>query len=293
VDCTAGGLAGATAQVTVGYSDVDLTPGHVQGTCTQGPINAGNNFLADPKLVSPATLTPLPRFDSPLVDAGDPSAPGVGQPTDIAGLPRAVNGRRDVGAFEYGRHAPALAISRAPAAVLTGEPVNFTATASDADPGETVTVVWSFDDGASAGGDQAIHAFSAPGTHTATATATDSAGVTSSRAITVEVQAPGEIPVHDPVVVRDTTAPQTEITRHPKARTKRRTTVFEFSSTESGGSFECAIDDGPLSVCAAPLPVKVKARRKAHTFSVVAIDAAGNRDATPATYAWKVKRKRR
>jgi PKD repeat protein len=156
--------------------------------------------------------------------------------------------------------------------------VTFTATTSDLDPGDAVTVAWSFDDGASAGGDQATHAFSAPGTHTATATATDSAGVTTSEAVTVEVE--------------DTTAPTTEITRHPKARTKQRKAVFEFSSNEAGGSFECTVDKGVPSVCTSPLPVKVKARRKPHSFSVVAIDAAGNRDTTPATYGWKVRHKR-
>ena len=92
--------------------------------------------------------------------------------------------------------------------------------------------------------------------------------------------------------IQDTTAPKTEITRHPKVRTKKRKAVFEFSSSEPGGSFECTIDKGAPSACTSPLPVKVKARRKPHSFSVVAVDAAGNRDATPATYGWKVKRKR-
>ena len=291
VDCTAGALAGATAQVTLNYSDADLTPGHVLGTCTQGPIDAGNNFLADPKLVSPATLTPLPRFDSPLIDAGDPAAPGAAQPTDIAGLPRAVNGRRDVGAFEYGRRAPVLTVSRAPASLLPGDPVTFTATTSDPDQGDVVTVAWSFDDGASAAGDEVTHAFAAPGTHTATATATDSAGVTTSQTETVEVDAV-DVPVDVPVDVHDTTAPETEITKHPKARTTKRKAAFEFSSSEAGGTFECTIDNDRPAECISPFPVKVKARRKPHTFSVVAVDAAGNRDATPATYGWKVKHKR-
>jgi hypothetical protein len=297
VDCTAGGLAGASASVTVSYSDADLTPGHLAGTCTAvGPIDAGNNFLADPKLVSPAILTPLPRFDSPLIDAGDPAAPGAGQPTDIAGLPRAVNGRRDVGAFEYGRQAPVLTVSRDPAEPLPGDPVNFTATTSDPDQGDSVTVAWIFDDGASAVGDAATHAFSAPGTHTATATATDSAGVTTSQAVTVDVHAvdvPVGAPPNPPVDVHDTTAPQTEITKHPKARTKKPRAVFEFSSSEPGSSFECTIDKGAPSACTSPFPVKVKARRKPHSLSVVAIDAAGNRDATPASYGWTVKRKGR
>jgi PKD repeat protein len=173
--------------------------------------------------------------------------------------------------------------------------VTYTATTSDVDQGDVVTVAWSFDDGGIAAGDQATHAFSEPGTHTATATATDSAGVTTSQAVTVEVQAvdvPVDVPPNPPVDVHDSTAPQTEITTHPKARTSKRKSVFEFSSSEPGSSFECTIDKGAPSACTSPFPVKVRARRKPHSLSVVAIDAAGNRDATPATFAWKVKRKR-
>ncbi len=281
VDCVAGALPGATAAVVVSYSDADLSAGEVTGTCSQ-PVNAAGNFLADPKLATPATLNPVPRFDSPLIDAGDPVAPGAEQPTDIAGLPRAVNGRRDVGAFEYGRRAPALSAGSSPAAALTGEPFTFSATTSDLDLGDVVTVGWSFDDGATATGDQVTHAFAAAGMHTATATATDSAGVTTVSPVIVTVN---ELP--------DTKAPETEITRQPKARTKKRKAVFEFSSNEPGGSFECKLDKAAPAACTSPFKHKVKAGRRAHNFSVVAIDAAGNRDATPATYSWKVKRKTR
>ena len=69
--------------------------------------------------------------------------------------------------------------------------------------------------------------------------------------------------------------------------------MFEFSSNEPGGSFECKLDKAAPAACTSPFKHKVKAGRRAHNFSVVAIDAAGNRDATPATYSWKVKRKTR
>jgi len=193
-----------SASVAVRYSDADLAgAGKVTGTCS-GPVDAGNNFFADPKLASPGTLQPVPRFDSPLVDAGDPAPPGAGQPTDLAGLPRAVNGRRDVGAFEYGRRAPSLSIAASPAAVLTAEPVTFTATTSDPDLGDAVTVGWSFDDGTSATGPQVSHAFATAGTHTATATATDSAGVMTARAVTVAVTGPKQVILD---TTKDTTKP--------------------------------------------------------------------------------------
>ena len=199
VDCAPGT---GTASVAVSYSDADLAgPGKVTGACT-GAVDAGNNFFADPLLATPATLQPVPRFDSPLVDAGDPAAPGVGQPTDIAGLPRAVNGRRDVGAFEYGRRPPSLAVASSSGTARTTEPIAFTATTSDPDLGDAVTVGWSFDDGATAAGNESSHAFLTAGTHTATATATDSAGVTTVRAVRVMVTGPSSTPA-----LPDTTKP--------------------------------------------------------------------------------------
>jgi hypothetical protein len=268
-----------SASVAINYSDSDFSAGKVTGTCS-GPVDVGNNFFADPKLASPATLQPIPGFDSPLVDAGDPAAPGAGQPTDFAGLPRAVNGRRDVGAFEYGRRAPVLSVEHSPATVPTSDPVTFTATTSDPDLGDAVTVAWSFDDGGTANGDQVAHAFASAGMHSATATATDSAGVT-----TVSVAT---------VAVLDTTAPETAIKKHPKKSGKKRKATFSFSSSESGGSFECKLDKAALTPCTSPFKKKVKAGRKpkTHHFTVVAIDAAGNRDGTPASFTWKVKKKR-
>ena len=183
-----------TASVVISYSDADLAGGgKVTGNCNGGVVDGGHDFFADPLLASLATLQPVPRFDSPLVDAGDPAAPGIGQPTDFAGLPRAVNGRRDVGAFEYGRRAPALSVAAGAATVLPAEPVTFTATVSDPDLGDAVTVGWTFDDGTSATGAEAGHAFAAAGTHTATATATDSAGVTTVRDVAVTVATPAQV----------------------------------------------------------------------------------------------------
>lgn len=91
----------------------------------------------------------------------------------------------------------------------------------------------------------------------------------------------------------DTTPPETTIAKHPKRRATKRTARFEFSSSEAGGSFECKLDKGAPGACTSPFVKNVKVGRKAHHFSVVAIDAAGNRDASPATYDWKVKKPKR
>jgi hypothetical protein len=250
------------------------------GTCDV-PVDAGNNFLADPLFASPATLQPIPRFDSPLVDAGNPAAPGAGQPTDIRGLPRAVNGRRDVGAFEYGRRPPALSVTAEPAAAAPGETITFTATTSDLDAGDSVGVQWNFDDGGTAAGDSVTHDFTGSGTHVATATATDSAGLTTVRPVSVEVSGSAS----------DRTPPETTITKKPRKRAKKRKATFTFSSNEAG-SFECTLDGGRPAPCSSPFSAKVKPKPKLHRFSVLAIDSSGNRDASPASYAWKVRRKR-
>ena len=283
VDCAPGI---GSASVAVSYSDADLAgAGKVTGTCT-GAVDAGNNFLADPKLASLATLQPIPRFDSPLIDAGDPAAPDADQPTDLAGLPRAVNGRRDVGAFEYGRRAPLLSVAAEPTTVQATEPVTFTATTSDPDLGDTVTVGWSFDDGATATGAQATHAFAAAGTHTATATATDSAGVTTVAAVTVEAvggATGGDGRVNHP--------PVTTGLRGPKKVKRGKPAIFRFGSSEAGGTFRCKLDRKPFKPCASPFRVKTNkldpGRR--HTFAVFAIDDAGSADLTPLRKSFTVR----
>jgi hypothetical protein len=127
---------------------------------------------------------------SPLIDAGDP-VPGGGEPqADLAGEFRAVNGRTDIGAYEYGRHSPGVSASADRATALTGSAVKFSAGTSDADPGESPVVTWSFDDGGTAAGPSVSHAFATPGTHTAKATATDPAGLEATATATVSISGP-------------------------------------------------------------------------------------------------------
>jgi hypothetical protein len=93
----------------------------------------------------------------------------------------------------------------------------------------------------------------------------------------------------------DTNPPDTRITSHPKKKLKIRSpkrkakATFGFDSTEAGSTFECRIDAKPFARCASP--GKYKLRKGKHTFEVVATDAAGNRDATPARFKVKVVRK--
>ena len=90
----------------------------------------------------------------------------------------------------------------------------------------------------------------------------------------------------------DRLAPDTTIGAGPKDKTKKKQATFEFSGVDARAlaGFECSLDDGPFASCTSPYTVKVKKGK--HVFSVRAIDAAGNVDASPASDAWKVKKKR-
>lgn len=107
---------------------------------------------------------------------------------------------------------------------------------------------------------------------------------------TVEVTAPPPGPGPGPAP--DTTAPETTITAIPKATLKSKAgkkeakASFAFTSTEAGSSFECRLDAKPFATCTSPKALM--AGKGKHTFEVVAIDAAGNRDGTPARAAFTV-----
>ena len=83
----------------------------------------------------------------------------------------------------------------------------------------------------------------------------------------------------------------TTITTGPKAKSFRKKATFTFSSTLAGASFECSLDGKAFAPCTSPAKYK-KQKLGKHTFSVRAV-VAGTRDATPATYKWKVKKKPR
>jgi DNA-binding beta-propeller fold protein YncE len=93
--------------------------------------------------------------------------------------------------------------------------------------------------------------------------------------------------------VLDTTAPDTAIqgAKKFKTRKKKARVSFSFTATEPGVAFQCSVDGAAFSGCTSPLTFK--ARRGAHSLRVRSTDSAGNQDASPATIAFKVKKKRR
>ena len=91
----------------------------------------------------------------------------------------------------------------------------------------------------------------------------------------------------------DCAPPDAQIVKGPKPKTKKKRATFEFTGSDGRAvaGFECSLDGAAFASCSPPLTVKVKKGK--HSFSVRAIDASGNVDASPATYAWKVKKKRK
>ena len=60
-----------------------------------------------------------------------------------------------------------------------------------------------------------------------------------------------------------------------------------FTATEADASFECSLDDNPFADCSSPANYE-NLLVGDHVFKVRAIDVAGNKDPTAATYFWEV-----
>ena len=85
----------------------------------------------------------------------------------------------------------------------------------------------------------------------------------------------------------DTTPPETTINSAPDNPTTQTAASFSFSSSESGSTFECALDGLVYSACSSPRVYSGLANG-AHVFRVRATDLAGNTDATAAVHSWTV-----
>jgi hypothetical protein len=86
------------ATIDVAYSDVDVTKTELLGA-TAAIVTGPGNVNVAPGFVGPGDFRLL--RGSPLVDAGDPAGLVAGESaTDLAGAPRIVDARRDIGAYE-------------------------------------------------------------------------------------------------------------------------------------------------------------------------------------------------
>ncbi len=90
----------------------------------------------------------------------------------------------------------------------------------------------------------------------------------------------------------DRKAPRTRLTAHPAKRLTttrmRRRVVFGFKSDERGSHFRCKLDRKPYRPCISPRAYNLKLGR--HAVRILAIDAAGNADSTPALFRFRIHR---
>ena len=89
----------------------------------------------------------------------------------------------------------------------------------------------------------------------------------------------------DSSVYFDITPPDTSILTHPANPSNNPSPSFTFSSPDGTAGFECALDNGSYASCTSPKNLSGLSEGS-HTFNVRAVDAAGNVDATPASYIW-------
>ena len=85
----------------------------------------------------------------------------------------------------------------------------------------------------------------------------------------------------------DITASDTVLGQRPPLTTTANTATFEFTATEAGSTFECKLDTGAWAACTTP-KTYTGLSVATHTFQVRAVDAAQNRDPSPASYTWTV-----
>ena len=83
----------------------------------------------------------------------------------------------------------------------------------------------------------------------------------------------------------DISAPQTSINSGPSNPTNLQTASFTFSSDDTEAVFSCSVDGVPMASCSSPINYTVLTEGS-HQFNVQATDAAGNTDATAASYQW-------
>jgi Subtilase family len=103
----------------------------------------------------------------------------------------------------------------------------------------------------------------------------------------------GRVGIAGPVMFTvDTTAPRTFIRSRPRRTIRTRQLQakarFAFAADEQKVTFACRVDGGLLRFCSDRMVRRFKAGR--HVVRVLAIDAAGNADKTPATARFKVRR---
>jgi RHS repeat-associated protein len=83
-------------------------------------------------------------------------------------------------------------------------------------------------------------------------------------------------------------APETTITSPQPTYTGHELSSVSFASDQSGSTFKCALDEGekPTKACSSPYAIPSTLKDGLHTLVVMAVNAAGVEDPTPAKYTF-------
>ena len=260
---------GATADIDLRHSNYDTVDS--TGATTFDPVGSPTNQTAAPQLTSAYRQLAT----SPTRNAG--SADSFSGSLDADGAQRVQGTAIDIGSYESDGIPPDTSLTSAPPARTSDATPGFTW--SDTEPAfESANCTM---DGAAVS--CTAGAYTSPlladGPHTFAVAAVD------------DFLNPDQTPASAAFTV-DTTRPRTTIDKGPKRKTRSRKARFAFSSDEPGSTFRCKLDKGSASPCTSALKVK-RLKKGRHTFTVVATDLAGNVEASPATYKWKVKKRKR
>lgn len=149
---------------------------------------------------------------------------------------------------------------------------------------------------ADAGGNwQLSYGGAIPGGTIVAATQTSKAGGTSELSVATTSggsdngEASGAGPGPSAASPPDDIPPKTRIVKGPKGKTQGRTVQFRFNADEPDVTFQCKLDGKRFRACKSPLRYEDLKPGK-HVFRVRAIDAAGNRDSSPAKREFTVQR---
>ncbi len=253
--------------------------GNMDGVATNGKVTylTGHDYsTATPLSANPLTNGVKVMFDS-LFESGCSDA--TGQPKLV------VTKTSNTPATKLNQFTYTIAYTN------TGTGVANAATISDTIPTGTTyvsstgggtnssgTVSWSVGNIAAGGSGSVTVTVGATvdGGYANTATMTYSVGVTSKTVTSTTA-----------TTTRDTAPPDTTITTKPTDPSDATQPQFDFTATQTGSTFECKLDAGAFATCTGPFTTPVLALGT-HTFQVRATDPAGNVDATPASYTWRV-----
>jgi hypothetical protein len=160
---------GGATRIDAAYSSFSVAAIRQAGPSEVERSTPGQNIDGDPLFINTAWL----RWDSPLIDRGDPA------PLESWQAPwhQVINGRRDIGWYEYRFESPQAIIEVAPGKIVpVGKRVRLISRSSDGDFGDTLDARWALSDGRVVAGDGAARRYAARGTYYERLTVTDPTG---------------------------------------------------------------------------------------------------------------------